>query len=67
MAERRKKFILYLSELLKLRPRPFDLRRFLSLPDSRTSYNVTVGRPMSVRQQSSERKKENIQLMTLNF
>merc|ERR1711991_266266 len=61
--ERRKKFILYLSGLLKLRPRPFDLRRFLSLPDSRTSYNVTVGGPMSTSGQpntstSSSRKKE---------
>ena len=65
--ERRKKFILYLSELLKLRPRPFDLRRFLSLPDSRTSYNVTVGRPMSAfgqpnDSQSYERKKEKYNL-----
>ena len=45
--QRRKKFILYLRGLLTLRPRPFDLRRFLALPDTHTEYNVTAGKPFA--------------------
>jgi serine/threonine protein kinase len=50
--ERRKKFTQYLNELLSLRPRPFDLRRFLSLPDVHTEYNITAGKARGTEEES---------------
>eukprot|EP00943_MAST-04B_sp_MAST-4B-sp1_P007355 g7355.t1 len=51
--ERRKKFTRYLNELLSLRPRPFDLRRFLALPDTHTEYNVTAGKAPGTEEETS--------------